>query len=66
MHHRPLLNRREAADLLRLRPQTLANLAVKGGGPPVIKLGKRCVYDRDKLLSWARSKEVASTAQAAG
>jgi hypothetical protein len=36
------------------KPQTLAKLAVVGGGPPFRKAGERCtLYDRAALDEWA-------------
>jgi predicted DNA-binding transcriptional regulator AlpA len=50
------LNRSEAAELLGLQTQTLANYLWRGEGPPVTRLSKRCIrYHRATLLEWARS-----------
>jgi predicted DNA-binding transcriptional regulator AlpA len=53
------LKRVEAAELLGLRPQTLANLTWQNRGPPYVRLSSRCLrYDREALLSWMRAREV--------
>jgi len=43
----------EAADYLRLSPQTLNNWRVKGRGPAFMKFGQRVVYAEADLKSWA-------------
>ena len=55
MNHEPFyLTRGEAANLLGLREQTLANWAWQGVGPPYIRINARCVrYPRDEILTWA-------------
>ena len=46
----PLLSRREAADFLRLRPQTLAVWAMHGRiNLPIVKIGGRVLYRRSDL-----------------
>jgi predicted DNA-binding transcriptional regulator AlpA len=60
------LSRSEAAELLGLRKQTLANYLWRGNGPPVTKLSPRCVrYNRTALLKWAESITVDPGQQAA-
>lgn len=54
------LNRKEAAEFLGLSPQTLANYAWRGEGPPLYRISLRCVrYDRDGLEAWMKDREVA-------
>jgi hypothetical protein len=64
------MNEKEAADLLRLRPSTLQNWRVLGGGPPFLRLGGgkkgRILYDRDRLVEWARSRELTCTVDDGG
>ena len=46
----PLLSRREAADFLRLRPQTLAVWAMRGRVDlPVVKIGGKVLYKLSDL-----------------
>lgn len=53
------LTREEAARLLGLRPQTLANFTWKNEGPPYIRISSRCLrYDREALLAWMKDREV--------
>jgi predicted DNA-binding transcriptional regulator AlpA len=53
------LNRAEAAELLGLQTQTLANYLWRGEGPPVTHLSRRCVrYSRAALLRWAEANTV--------
>ena len=60
------LNRAEAAAVLGVKEQTLANYLWRGEGPPVTHLSKRCVrYHRPALLEWARSKTQQPGQQAA-
>ncbi len=51
----PYLTEREAAEFLRLRPRTLANMRWRGIGPKYRKHGGRIVYDIDDLIAWSRS-----------
>jgi hypothetical protein len=57
------LRRKQAALLLReilgvpVSPQTLAKLAVNGGGPPYrLWSGRYPLYDPDDLKAWAQSR----------
>ena len=60
------LTRVEAAELLGLRPQSLANLTWLGAGPPYVRLSSRCIrYDRDELLAYMKRHEVRPGEQAA-
>jgi predicted DNA-binding transcriptional regulator AlpA len=53
------LTRDEAARLLGLRPQTLANFTWKNEGPPYVRISSRCLrYEREALLSWMKEREV--------
>lgn len=58
------LSVQEAADYLRLRPQTLNNWRVMGKGPRFQKFGRRVVYSMDDLTSWANARR-ATNSQAA-
>ena len=46
------LSRKGLARVLRLSPQTLACWAMLHKGPPVTKIGRQCVYDRDLVRNW--------------
>ncbi len=69
----PILPRPEASEFLSelgpiyaIAPTTLAKLAVVGGGPPMVKFGRRVGYRRSELRRWAegRTRDVASTSDA--
>lgn len=61
---RQFLTTAEAADLLRLAPQTLNKWRCIGGGPSYLKIGGRVVYDRGALIEWARATRREHTGQA--
>jgi hypothetical protein len=64
-NQKEFLSRTEAAELLGVKVQTLANYVWRGEGPPVTHLSKRCVrYHRPTLLEWAREKTVQPGQQA--
>ena len=43
---------KEAAELVRLSPETLRWLRHKGEGPPCAKVGRRLVFKRSDVLEW--------------
>ena len=47
-----LLTRREAADMIRVAPNTLEVWRREGKGPPTLKLGGRYRYPRDLFEKW--------------
>jgi hypothetical protein len=56
-----LLTRTAASQYLHdlgrpVSPNTLAKLAVNGGGPPFVKFMSRALYDPDDLDYWAATK----------
>ena len=54
---RRILRRREAAAYCGMAPGTLANLAAKGEGPPVVSLGARIVgYEIRQLDLWLEAQ----------
>ena len=66
MENKEFLTRAEAAELLGLKVQSLANWAWRGEGPPLCKINQRLVrYERTTLLEWARSHTVTPGQQAA-
>ncbi|MES2291564.1 MAG: helix-turn-helix domain-containing protein [Pseudomonadota bacterium] len=50
------LSNSAAADLLSLSPRTLEKYRVIGGGPVFRKFGRRVLYAREDLESWARAR----------
>ena len=54
---------REAADLLRMKPQSMRRWRWAGGGPPYIKLGSKVLYQRSALLVWLTARTRNSTAK---
>lgn len=58
-----LISTEDAAELIRLKPQTLRSLRSKGGGPDFIKLApNRVAYRPADLERWTESKRRRSTA----
>lgn len=58
-----LISTEDAAELVRLRPQTLRSLRSKGGGPVFIKLApNRVAYSTADLEKWTEEKRRRSTA----
>jgi len=55
---RPKLNETEAAEYMRLRPNTLAVWRCKHRGPRYIKLGSRVIYDPDDLDAFMDSRKI--------
>jgi len=49
-----LLTRQEAAELLKIKPQTLACWATKGVGPAPTKVGRSVRYQMSELLNFIR------------
>jgi excisionase family DNA binding protein len=49
----------EAAAALKVSRRHLQSLWAKGDGPPVIRLGRRCIIRRDALDQWLTKREVA-------
>jgi predicted site-specific integrase-resolvase len=47
-----LLTRAEAAEVLKLREQTLANWAGTGKGPPVVRIGRAVRYRLSDLTRY--------------
>jgi len=53
-----LLSRREAADLLRVSPATLAAWAYKRTGPQFYRVGKWTRYSEGDVLAWLERRVV--------
>ena len=49
----PYLTTREAADFLRLKPNTLEKMRCYGGGPSYRKHGRNVRYHIDDLTAWS-------------
>lgn len=56
-----LLTTAEAAEYLRLRPQTLRLYRCRGGGPPYCRSGARPLYRLSDLLAWLDGRTWTST-----
>lgn len=59
-----LLSRPDAARRVGLSPATLAKLAVFGGGPAMVKLGRSVRYRPGDLDAWVAARLTASTSDA--
>jgi hypothetical protein len=51
-----LVDTRDAAGILRLRPTYLETLRCKGGGPGYVRMGARVYYQLRTLAAWADSR----------
>lgn len=56
-----LQSRTEAARGMGVKPHTLAVWALKGFGPPVVKIGSRAMYDEADIEKFIESRKRAST-----
>jgi excisionase family DNA binding protein len=50
----------EAAEMLRLRPQTLRMWRHAGRGPQSFKIGSRVLYAKDDVLAYIEAAKAAS------
>ena len=48
----------EAAEFLKVKPQTLRCWSARRQGPPRISVARRAIYRRAALLQWLASREV--------
>lgn len=48
----PLLNEKQAAELLSVTVRTMQSWRVTGGGPPYVKLGRAVRYIKSDLEAW--------------
>jgi len=56
---RRFLTAKEAADLLRTTPGYLANMRMRGEGPPYTRFNRRKIlYDEQTLNDWLKRHEV--------
>ena len=58
-----MLNTKQAAAYLSLKPATLEAWRVRGGGPVFIKLGKACRYRISSLEEFLKSHSHTSTSE---
>lgn len=56
-----LLTPQQAADWLRCRPKTLANMRTRGDGPAFHRVGSRVRYRVEDLRAWAERHRATST-----
>jgi predicted DNA-binding transcriptional regulator AlpA len=54
----------EAAKVLRISPRTLERSRVDGSGPSFVKAGRRVLYRRADIDSWAAERTFRSTSEA--
>jgi hypothetical protein len=56
--HDRFLSRQEAAEMLRLKPNTLAVWVTRKNrdAPPFRRHGRRCVYSERELLAWSETR----------
>lgn len=53
-----LLNTSQAAQILNVASQTLANWRFQGVGPSYVKISSRCLYEREAIEDFIVSKRV--------
>ena len=57
------LTQAEAAEFLRVSPRSLERWRLEGSGPAYRKFGRRVVYGRMDLETWAESRVFTSTSE---
>lgn len=57
-----LVDRVQAAEVLMVKPATMADWALKGFGPPMVKIGRLVRYRRSDLEKYLEERTVNSTA----
>jgi predicted DNA-binding transcriptional regulator AlpA len=60
---REFLTEEQLAAEWGVRPQTLAAMRCRGGGPPYVKVGRLVRYRRDAVERWEASRTGSSTSQ---
>lgn len=58
-----LLTAEEAAEKLRLKPQTLAKWRVTGDGPKYRRIGTRALYEKREVERWLEARTYAHTSE---
>lgn len=61
-----MLTSREAAERMRIRPNTLEIWRVKGIGPIYLKVGRAVRYAESDVISWLEAQARSSTSQLVG
>ena len=62
--HDALLTEQQAATLLNVNPRTLQKWRVKGGGPPFVRISRRCIRYRPRdIRHWAQNRVKSSTSE---
>jgi predicted site-specific integrase-resolvase len=59
-----LIDEREAADILGVKPQTLSLWRLRGQGPAFYKVGRRVRYRTPELAAYLESRRCRNTAEA--
>lgn len=57
----PLLDQKQAAQILGIEPRTMENWRVRGFGPAHYKVGGRVRYDARDLRAWLEERRREST-----
>lgn len=57
------VDRATAAAAAFLSPATLEAAAIRGGGPPYTRIGRKALYVKADVLSWLDGRRVENTAQ---
>ena len=55
----------EVAEIIRLKPQTLAKMRLEGRGPCYIKAGRLVIYQKSDVLKWIEEQRRTSTSDTA-
>lgn len=55
---RRFLSTKEAAELLRTTPGSLANMRMRGEGPPYIRQKRKCLYDIKDIEEWLNRRRI--------
>jgi excisionase family DNA binding protein len=51
------LTEKEAAEILKVSPYTLAKLRKEGNGPPYVKIGGSIRYIKETIQEWVKAQE---------
>lgn len=62
-HEDTYLTTADAAAILHEQPQTWRKRRWKGGGPPFVRIGNRCLYPRASTLAWIAEHIVTNTSR---
>jgi predicted DNA-binding transcriptional regulator AlpA len=61
-----VLTEREACQIIKLAPTTLAHWRMTGKGPPFYKLGRSVRYPRRELINWLEARLVPNKSNESG